>query len=191
MLYNSIKPIISKIPFKVEYIDIKKNITRQHLIYILISICIQIFLHYNSYILYNKLSNENCSCGINDNSLNYIYNYSIFKICLMILLIIINFIIYYKKYKYIVNYDKFIKLILLIDIVFLIYWTYKVYLYYNNNRYNCNCIYIYNLEIIYYYSILIISGITLGLLSYFKNLSLTKSSEFIDYGLSKTYDKIK
>jgi hypothetical protein len=190
MLDNLVKHISSKIPFRISYIDIKKRITRQHLIYIIISICIQVFLHYNSYILYNKINDIRCTCGIEDSSIDYIYKYSIFKVCLMIFLLTIYIAIYYGKYKYISSYETIIKVILMIDIAFLIYWTYKVYIYYNNVKYNCNCSNVYNLEIMYYYSILIISAITLGLITYIQNFLLTKGSEYIDYGISETYDKI-
>lgn len=191
MLDNLVKNIGSKIPFRVSYINLKSRISRQYLIYIIISILIQVFLHYNSFMLYNKLNTINCECGLRDESLDYIYKYSIFKIGLMVFLLIIYLIIYYGKYKYISSFDSLIKLILFVDIGFLIYWTYSVYIYYNNVEYNCNCTDIYNLEVMYYYSILIISAITLGLLTYIQNLLLTKSSEYIDYGLVHTYDKIK
>lgn len=108
----------------------------------------------------------------------------------MIFLIITYILIYNKQYSYIGYYDKFLKLLLFIDIGFLIYWTYNVYIYYNNIRDSCECVKNYNLDVMYYYSIIVISAITLGFLTYGQNLLLTKSSEFLDYGLSQTYDKV-
>ena len=92
---NQFKNIEKKIPFRVNYLNVARNINRKTFIIIILSLIFQIFIHINTYIYYQSMIELKCDCAIYNNRMNYIYYYSIAKICLMILLIIL-FILKYN-----------------------------------------------------------------------------------------------
>lgn len=183
---NQLKLIEKKIPFRVNYLNLSKNINRKTFIYIILSVLFQIFIHLNTYIYYNDMKDIGCECAIENGNIDAIYYYSLAKIGLMIFLILLFSIIYMKKYAYIRGYETFIKLIMLLDIALLVYWTYSVYIYNNELvKNNCDCGSHSNQMIIYYYSLLIISAITLGILNFIHSSIMNSSTNIVDYLITK------